>query len=526
MVAISHGMANVIQANMRARSEAGTAASGQKATSRNPGVAGTEVLNRVLSRLAETVGVAEVERYFPRQAVLRISGKRVEVRARTGFVAQQLRARLLTPLKQAAQQELDPAAEVDFTTDTGAFAAAEVAVQAMPLPSAPPAPPSHLPRTRAGSSMPAPGRYRLEDFIIGDSNKLAFAAAERLADRECPRGFSPLFLHGPCGVGKTHLLQGIAARFRELHPGATIKCISGETFTNDFITSLRSGKIDQFRKAYRGVDLLCIDDVHFLQSKEATQEEMLHTFNAIDISGARVVLVSDEHPRNVRKVSEALVSRFLSGMVVKIELPEPALREKITRVMADRRSMRLEPAALSLVASRCGGPGTFGGSVRDIEGALTRVDAMRSLMPELSAGPEIGLTLVRKALGLSPEQAATARVRRPIRIEAICDGVCRTLGVQLEEILGRSKHARVVLARTLCAYLARQLTTMSFPEIARALGRSNHSTVVTAAKRFEKQLASEAELTLTDPGPDLNGTTLRGLFERLRDDIQRTATAA
>ncbi len=480
---------------------------------------------RVLKSLSSRVGAAEVERYFPGQAVLYIGSGRLEVRARTGFMAQQIKAKLLKPLTDAAREEIDPAIRVDFTADAGAFASGHQASVVAPIAASSPVPIVAAHRQRPQAS-PAEKRYRLEDFVVGECNKLAFTAAERLADTECPRGFSPLFIHGACGVGKTHILQGVAARFKEKHPGAVVRCISGENFTNEFITALRGGKIENFRKAYRGVDLLCIDDVHFLESKTATQEELLHTFNAIDISGARVVLASDEHPRHVGKLSEALISRFLSGMVVKIGLPESALRERLTRIFAERRGLRLEPAAVQVVAARCGGPGSIGGSVRDIEGALTRVDAIRSMLPDLSTGPEIGLAVVRKALNLTPEQSCIARVRRPIRMDSITQTVCRTLGVQIEEILGRSKHQRVVLARTLCSYLARQLTTMSFPEIARALGRNNHSTVVTAAKRFERQLTETKDLTLADHGPDLSHMTLRDLFERLREDIQRTAAAA
>jgi chromosomal replication initiator protein len=511
----------VIQTSFRARSErASGRPSGQVERTLE---SETEVTERVLGRLAGRVGSGEVERYFPRLANLLFKPGKVEVRARTGFVAQQMRTKLLSALNEVAKAEFGAGIVVEFVSEGSPVALAPDRIAG----SMPPGTPALRTRAAAGPSPAPAGRYRLEDFIVGESNKLAFTAAERLADVDCPRGFNLLFLHGSCGVGKTHLVQGIAARYRDRHPGATVRCVTGEVFTNAFITALKSGKIEAFRREYRDVDLLCIDDVHFLQSKDATQEEMLHTFNAIDLTGARVVLASDEHPRNVRKLSDALVSRFLSGMVVKVDLPEPALRERIVRTLAERRGMRIEPSAASLIASRCGGLGTQSPSVRDIEGALTRIDGMRGLLPELSTGPEIGLALVRKALGLSSDQAAGSRARRPIRIQEICDCVCRTLGVQLDEVLGRSKHARVVLARTLCAYLARQMTTMSFPEIARALGRSNHSTVVTASQRFERQLGADQAVALgMDPGPDLSGLSLRALFERLRDEIQRSASLA
>lgn len=547
----------MIETKVRARSErAAERPTGKFPEHQNPrqertGINDAEVLQRVLTRLAAQVGAGETDRYFPGQAVLLLNGRRLEVRARTGFVAQQMRVRLFDQLTAAARQEIDPNIVVEFSSDSRPFAPPPVPAQSAPLAPSLPSTPAHgaglaTLSPSLSSSMVHPlhasppmgamqrqrprsdsdGRYSLDNYIVGESNKLAFTAAERLADRDCPRAFSPLFLHGPCGVGKTHLLQAIAARYRELHPGAVVRCINGETFTNEFINAIRSNKVESFRKAYRGVNMLVIDDTHFLSNKDATQDELLHTFNAIDLTGARVVLASDEHPRNVRKLSDALVSRFLSGMVVRIDLPEPALREKITRTLADRRGIQLEPAAASLIASRCGGPSSNGGSVRDIEGAITRIEALRTLMPELSAeGGIAGLAIVRKALGLGAEQGPVGRGGRPVRMETICSEVCRTLGVQLEEVLGRSKHARVVLARTLCTFLARKLTTMSFPEIARSLGRGNHSTVVTANKRFERQIAESKKVDLgSDPGPDFSELSLQALFERLRDDIQRVAS--
>jgi chromosomal replication initiator protein len=303
---------------------------------------------------------------------------------------------------------------------------------------------------------------------------------------------------------------------------------TAEAFTNEYINALRASRLETFRRSYRAVKLLCIDDVQFFSNKQATQGELLHTFDAIDLEGARIVLASDEHPRAVRKFSSALVSRFMAGMVVRLDAPEPALRQRIVLHLALKRGLRLEPAAASLIASRCTPP-SQACSVRDLEGTLTRIEALLRLHPELAGSGdcgEVGLVLVRRAIG-ADAAAPISGPRRPIRAEQILEEVCRTLHVDHGEIVGKGRHKRVVLARSVTAHLCRGLTTLSFPEIARAMGRPNHSTVVTACNRIQHQLAADAELALgAEHLPELNGLKLRGLIDQVRDDILRSAPGA
>ncbi len=472
-------------------------------------------VERILARLEGEVGPDGVSRYFHHQTRLSYRNGMLDVAVPTGFVAELIGKRFGDSLRRAARQE-GSASDVRVTirVDGAAFAKEPASGGARGLP---PAPPRPAPSRRPGDGLPL--RYRLEDFVVGQSNRMAYAAAERVAETDCPRSFSPLFVHGACGLGKTHLLQGVAARFREKHPRQRVVYTTAEAFTNEYVVAVRSGRLDSFRSAYRAVRLLCIDDVQFLANKHSTQGELLHTFDAIDLDGARIVLASDEHPRTVRKLSAALVSRFMAGMVVRLDPPEPALREKIVVRLAHARGMNLDAAACALVAARSAGPGGTG-SVREIEGALTRIEAMRRLSPE--AAP--GLLLIRKALGID-ESAAVAR--RPIRVEQIIQEVCRTLRVSMHELVSTGRHKRVVLARSCIAHLCRVLTTMSFPEIARAMGRPNHSTVVTASKRLQDQLAANAPLDLgADHIPELSGLDLHSLVDQLRDDILRSVPGA
>jgi len=469
-------------------------------------------VERILARLEGEVGPDGVSRYFRHQTRLSYRDGRLDVAVPTGMVAELIGTRFGDSLRRAARHEMagrDAEVQVTIRVDGAAFSNG--------VPGADAKPERPAPARRPGDGLRL--RYRLEDFVVGQSNRMAFAAAERLAEPDCPRSFSPLFIHGLCGVGKTHLLQGIAARFQQRHPRQRVVYTTAEAFTNEYVVAVRSGRLDSFRASYRAVRLLCIDDVQFLANKVSTQGELLHTFDAIDLDGARVVLASDEHPRTVRKLSAALVSRFLAGMVVRLDPPEPALREKIAARLAAARGLALDSAACALIAARSAGPGGTG-TVREIEGALTRIEAMRRLMPEAGSG----LLLIRKALGIDDGSPAA---RRPIRVEQILQEVCRTLRVSMHELVGKGRHKRVVLARACVAHLCRALTTMSFPEIARAMGRPNHSTVVTASKRLQEQLAAEAPLDLgPDHIPELSGLDLHSLVDQLRDDILRSVPGA
>jgi chromosomal replication initiator protein len=311
-----------------------------------------------------------------------------------------------------------------------------------------------------------------DDTVIGASNRLAFESARAVADgRE--QSMRMLFLHGRCGVGKTHLLQAIACRRREVAPAARIRYLTGEQFTNEYITAVREGGLEGFRRRIRRQHLLVIDDIHFLASKTATQTEFQHTVDEIALAGGAVVLAADGHPRHMQRIGAGLVSRFMSGMVVRIDEPDHAMRGQLAQRFAALRGLVLSDAAVSLLADR------VTGSVRDIEGAVSALAALRLVTGRGSGGP-IGPGHVTEALG-----AGLPTLRgRPARIGEIIEACCIATGVSREDLMGGSRHRRVVAARGLIAHLAREMTTMSFPEIALALGRPTHSTVHAAAARF------------------------------------------
>lgn len=364
------------------------------------------------------------------------------------------------------------------------------------------------PRTIRSAPPPAPREgvgscwRRFEDFLVAPPNRLAYESARQVADVD-GNHLRLLFLHGSCGVGKTHLLQSICQRLKELQPSAKVRYVTAEQFTNEYIAAIREGSIERFRKQTRRLDLLAIDDIHFLASKTATQAECQHTIDAIGFHGARMVLASDAHPRQVAKFSAALVSRFLSGMVVRVDDPDRATRLALAERFALRRGFSLAPAAIATIIDRTGT------SIRELEGAVMTVAAFAALEGD-SIGR--GQVLVERALGRSVH----SRVGRPVRIAEILQAVCATTGVEREDLVGPGRHRRVVTARGLAAHLAREMTTLSFPEIASALGRSSHSTIHAAAARF-RALVDESRVIAART----DHLTAGELIERTRREVLR-----
>ena len=320
-------------------------------------------------------------------------------------------------------------------------------------------------------------RYHLEDFVVGASNRLAYTAAAEVA-KTGRASFNPLFIHGTCGVGKTHLLQGICnalARIDVNDRPLAWKYITAEQFTNEFVRALGSKRIEPFRRTYRPLDVLVIDDVHFLAAKKATQQEFLHTFNTIDGAGRQVVMASDAHPRMLGQLTEQLTSRFLSGMVVRIDPPDRATRQKILQRFVAKLSEPVPKDVLEHVALH------VRGSVRELEGALVKLAALAQLAKE-----PITIELARDALADYLAQTDSA-----ITLGDIETVVAAFFGITPADLHSSRRTHAVSLARAIAMYLARRHTRMSFPEIGRFMGK-NHSSVVLAVQRIDKSVQQNA----------------------------------
>ncbi len=463
------------------------------------------VCTDVLDHLARRIGRERCNRYFSKATRLSWRDGDLHVEAPNGFLADWLRRRFGDDLHGTAVAisgddgadvvyRVDPTLVDDDASHAATVNEAAVRTAARPVETPPPVI-ARIGREPAPATRPS-GRWRLpplrrfEDFVVGPGSRLAYDSARAMTKGNEHAPIRALFLHGECGLGKTHLLQAIAHAAREA--GRTrIRYTTGEAFTNAFVSAVQANKIDDFRRSHRDLDLLCIDDVHFLANKNATQNEFLHTFDALDLAGARVVLASDEHPRQIKSLGDRLVSRFMSGLVVRIDRPDREARIEIVTRLFQRRGLHVEPGAIEAIVDR------YDGSVRELEGAVTRVEALLRLTPDL--GPSrstVGVIAVEKALGAP----AAPRARKPLTVAEIAQGVADVMRVDLSDIFGAGRHQRIVMARSMVCFLARELTTLSFPEIARDLHRPNHSTIVTACARFRGQLENEPDRVVGDSG--------------------------
>jgi chromosomal replication initiator protein len=321
-------------------------------------------------------------------------------------------------------------------------------------------------------------KYTFETFVIGQSNRFAHAAA--LAAAETPgTQYNPLFIYGGVGLGKTHLLQAIGNYAVRNHPAMKVRYVTLETFTNDFINSLRDDSIEGFKNRYRTIDVLLIDDIQFLQKKEQTQEEFFHTFNALYDAQKQIVITSDRHPKGLATLEDRLVSRFEWGLITDIQPPDLETRVAILRkkVRADGIVLADEEV-LTLIASR------VPTNIRELEGCLTRVLAFSSFTKR-----PIDVDLAREVLKDIPETPSTR-----VTIDLILSAVAETTGISVTEITGDKRSRPVVESRHLAMYLARELTDASLPKIGERIGSRDHTTVLHAVEKIAKLMREDRDM--------------------------------
>jgi chromosomal replication initiator protein len=322
------------------------------------------------------------------------------------------------------------------------------------------------------------GKYTFDTFVIGQSNRFAHAAA--LAAAETPgTQYNPLFIYGGVGLGKTHLLQAIGNYALRNHPGLKVRYVTLETFTNDFINSLRDDSIEGFKNRYRSIDILLIDDIQFLQKKEQTQEEFFHTFNALYDAQKQIVITSDRHPKGLATLEDRLVSRFEWGLITDIQPPDLETRVAILRKKVRAEGIDLaDDDVLMLIASR------VPTNIRELEGCLTRVVAFSSFTKR-----RVDVDLAREVLKDIPETPSTR-----ITIDLILSAVAEATGVSVTEIIGDKRSRPVVESRHLAMYLSRELTDASLPKIGDRIGGRDHTTVLHAVEKIAKLMREDREM--------------------------------
>lgn len=419
----------------------------------------------VLDKLSERIGAQSFETFFSCVEPVRLDSERVELGVANRFIREWLRDRYMPIIREAVSEVLGGTPEIALTISGRAFRQMRRRQEEELKPSASPQP-------RTG---PVLNRdFRLEEFVVGPSNRLAHAAC--LAVVENPAVvYNPLFIYAGAGLGKTHLLQGICHAFLERRPNASVAYISCEEFVNGYINAIQSRSLEEFRARYRNLDLLAVDDIHFLGAKTRTQDEFLHTFDALRNLGKQVVLSSDAHAREIASLQGKLVDRFLQGLTARISPPDLQTRMAILRHKAAKRGLPLTEPLIEEIARR------VDTNVRELEGALAKIAAHAA-----AERRELDIQLVRAAL----REFATSR-EGPIGLDDILRAVEAEFHVSASELRSRKRTKNVLRPRQVAMFVAKHATDRSLAEIGAHFGGRDHATVIHAERRIRKELARD-----------------------------------
>lgn len=337
-------------------------------------------------------------------------------------------------------------------------------------------PPAFMPTPAASPSpdgMLNP-KYTFESFVVGPSNRFAHAASMAVAESPA-KSYNPLFIYGPVGLGKTHLMQAIGQQILLKNPSTRVLYITSEKFTNQLINSIKTGTTIKFREKYRNVDCLLIDDIHFIAGKEATMEEFFHTFNALYDAHKQIVVSSDKPPKDINNLEERLVSRFEWGLVTDIQPPDFETRTAILRKKAEREALHIPDPVTFFIADR------IKSNIRELEGALIRVVAYSKLV-----GREVD-----EAVAYDVLKDLIVETQRKITVDLIQRKVAEYFEIRPSDMTAKRRSQSVAYPRHVAMYLSREMTGLSLPEIGEQFGGRDHTTVLHAYEKIKKDVKKD-----------------------------------
>ena len=321
-------------------------------------------------------------------------------------------------------------------------------------------------------------RLTFEQFVTGTSNRFSHAAA--LAVAETPAGpYNPLLIHGDSGLGKTHLLRAIAHYVRSHYATFKVRYVTSETFLNEFVQAIRNSTQPEFKQMYRNNNVLLVDDIQFMQGKDGLQEEFFHTFNDLLQNGAQIVLSSDRSPDAMPTLEDRLRSRFKSGLITDIQPPDLVTRLAILEKKAESVAVAIPSEVLAFIAE------SITSSIRELEGALIKVTAFANITQQ-----QCSTELARRVLA----DLIDSNAKRPVTVEKILEATAATSTFSVEQITGGSRRRPLVDARQIAMYVTRNMTDLSYPEIGRAFGNRDHTTVIHAVHKIEAAMAERKEI--------------------------------
>jgi len=467
----------------------------------------TALWNSALNRLSSKIAPHNFELWLRPIECLSIDGDRLRLRAPNHYVKLWFESNYLAPVLEELRREDDRPfkVEIEIVEVPATLAAAALELPGVPLAAmstAPPVPPPLSPAELgvlggavglALGSVPSaivddtepstiPSglniKYVFETFVAGPSNQLAHAAARAVASPD-PSKYNPLFLCGGVGLGKTHLLHAIGIEIQRIRPTARVIYLSGERFMNEYIHCIRNGKMHEFRRKYREeCDVLLLDDIQFIANKDATQDEFFHTFNALYEQQKHIVLSADRKPHEIPDIADRLRTRFAWGLMADIEPPELEVRVAILRKKAAAEKIALPDEVSLYIAS------AVKSNVRELEGALIRLAAYASLSRR-----EISLEFARQTL-----EGSIARPSEQVTVDQVLRAVASYYQVKMADLKSERRHKSIAGPRAVAMFLARKLTSCSYPDLGRAFGNKHHTTVLSAVDKIDTKIKTDAGL--------------------------------
>lgn len=432
----------------------------------------TELWESALSTLRTRLSEENYRTWLAPVRLESLEGLRVTLRIPNRFYADWITSHYLDLIldslsKESGSGPLEVEWKVDESLQLALNEEAEVARKKSTriISNAPPPQPASHPPADSGLNP----RYRFDNFIVGPSNQLAHAASVAAASSPGTR-YNPLFIYGGVGLGKTHLVNAIGHRVRQDKPNARVLFLSAERFTNEFIWALQNHKINDFRDRYRThCDMLCIDDIQFLASREQTQEEFFHTFNALYHADRQIVVTSDAYPQQIKAMEERLISRFQWGLVADVQAPELDTRIAILQKKAEQEHIELGGESALLIAQH------VQSNVRELEGTLLRLAVKADLMKCPINAEFVGQALGALSPRLPDKQASVEDIQR-----ATCD----YFNIRLADLKSHRRHRAVSFPRMVAMYVCRQRLKLSYPDLGDRFGGKDHTTVMSACKKI------------------------------------------
>jgi len=443
----------------------------------------TNTWEKVASILRRSVPRQQFETWFRGMRLTAISPERATFTVPNNFLREWILRKYTGSLRAAMRETLGNDVEIDLRIADDGDPGLDAPIPAPSDRAAPGAPP---PAPLPGSAPPpAYGewdivlnpQYVFENFVPGPSNNFAYAAATAVADSP-GKTYNPLFLHGSVGLGKTHLLQGICHRMMERRPDMRILYLSCETFVNHFVNAVANGELDNFRFRYRHVDVLLIDDIHFLANRERTQEEFFHTFNTLYNANKQIILSSDSTPAEIPTLEERLVSRFKWGVVARIDAPHYE-----TRIAIITRKVRMHGMAFPEDVVKFLGENVRS-NIRELEGAVNKMVSLAHI-----TGRPVDIEMAREAL-----RDLVPPAPNRVSVENIMRSVADRFAISVRDITGKRRHRHVARARHVCMFLARKMTSHSLEEIGGYFGGRDHTTVMHGFQRIKNDVQDDPEL--------------------------------